>query len=118
MTIDNSQSEWALPAVIAIEMRHINYQAHRLRNFESILTRYNEAIEFIVMTEGPIPIRALGPALFVGNEQVIESELLSEDTYRFLFFEIDRLEPGAPISWGWINDSQEQRRETGYRFDL
>jgi hypothetical protein len=125
MAIDSSQPighgprpEWTLPGIVAIEMRRIDFQARRPRNFESALARYDEAIEFIVRTDGPIPARAMGPALFIAGEQVSESEQLSDDTYRFLAFDMDRLESGAPISWGWMGDPEDQRRETGYQFDL
>jgi hypothetical protein len=125
MTIDSSKPvahgprpEWTLPEVVAIEMRRIEFQARQPRNFESALARYKKAIEFIVQTDGPIPARALGPALFIAGVQVSESEPLSDNTYRFLAFEMDRLEAGAPISWGWMGDPEDRRRETGYRFDL
>jgi hypothetical protein len=125
MAIDSSQPiahgprpEWTLPGIGAIEMRRIAFQARRPRNFASALARYDEAIEFIVHTTGPIPARAMGPALFIAGKQISESEQLSDNTYRFLAFDMDRLESGASISWGWMGDPEDQRRETGYRFDL
>ena len=125
MTTDSSQPiaqgprpEWTLPEIVGLEIRQIDFQPRRGRYVESALARYREAIEFIVRTAGPIPIRALGPALFIGEERVIESEQLEEDTYRFLAFEIENLEHGAPIRWGWLNDQEEQLQETEYRFEL
>jgi hypothetical protein len=125
MSIDSSQPitqgprpDWRLPNIVSIEARRIPYQPRRLRNFESVLSQYDQAVEFIVKTDGPIPARALGPALFVGEVQVAESEQLAENVYRFLGFELERLAVGAPVAWGWIGDPKERRQETEYRLDL
>lgn len=123
MTIDSSpptgqgpRPDWRLPDIVDIEIRRIAYQPRRLRNFDSSFARYDQAIEFIVRTAGPIPVRALAPALFVAGQQVIESEQLAEDAYRFLAFELQQLEEGAPISWGWVNAAEDERTETGFRY--
>jgi hypothetical protein len=125
MTTDSSKPitpgprpDWRLPAIIGIEIRRIDYEPRRLRHFESALSRYKEVIEFIVQTDGPVPARALGPALFVAGEQVNECEQVADNTYRFLAFELERLEAGAPISWGWMSDPEEERQETSYRLEL
>lgn len=125
MSIDSSQPlapgprpEWRLPNIVEIEIRRIDYRPRERRNFESALSQYRDAIEFIVHTDGPIPARALGPALFVAGEQVSESEQLDEGLYRFLAFDFERLQSGAPIRWGWMNAPEEERQETEYRFEL
>ncbi len=124
MSIDSSQPmaegprpEWDLPEIRKIEIRRIPFEPLRLRNFDSSLANYKEVVEFLVRTSGPIPARALGPALFVGNVPVIESAQVEDDQYRFLAFDLDRLEPGAPIRWGWINAPEEERRETEFRYE-
>jgi hypothetical protein len=124
MSIDSSQPmpegprpEWNLPEILNIEIRRIPFEPPTLRNFESSLADYSEAVEFLVRTSGPIPARALGPALFVGDVQVIESEQVEANQYRFVAFDLDRLEPGAPISLGWINAPEHQRRETEFRYE-
>jgi hypothetical protein len=124
MSIDSTQPmaegprpAWDLPEIRNIEIRHIPFEPRRPRNFESALADYREVMEFLVRTSGPIPARALGPALFVGNVQVIESQQVEGDLYRFLAFDLDRLESGAPIRWGWINAPEEEQRETEFRYD-
>ncbi|MGH3145244.1 MAG: hypothetical protein ACRDTR_05530 [Rubrobacter sp.] len=123
MSTDSSQPlgqgprpEWDLPEIRDIEIRRVPFEAFGLRNFESSLADHEEAVEFLVRTSGPIPARALGPALLVGDVQVIESEQVEEDRYRFLAFDPDRLQPEASIRWGWTNDPQEQLRETEFRY--
>ena len=108
--------EWQLPDVLDIRMRRIRYQPRRPRNFESALSGYKEAVEFIVQTSGPIPVRALGPALFVGDVRVVENEPAGEDRYRFLAFDLDRLEPGASIAWGWLDAPESERKRTKFRY--
>lgn len=108
--------EWQLPDVLDIEVRRIRYQPRRTRNFESALSGYKEAVEFMVRTSGPIPARALGPALFVGDVRVVESEPAGENRYRFLAFDLERLERGAQIAWGWLDAPEEERKRTKFRY--
>jgi len=125
MTTDTSQPisqgprpDWRLPKIIDLYISRKNYEPRRLRNFNSEFSRHKEVLEFLVRTEGPIPVRALGPALFVSGIQVNECEEVAENTYRFIAFEWERLEAGAPISWGWINDPEHRLYETPYRFEI
>jgi hypothetical protein len=99
-------------------MRRIEFQAPRLQHFESKLARYKEAIEFIVQTDAPLPIRAYGPALFIGNIEINNSEVTGETTLRFLHFEPEGLKSGARISWGWMKDRPKDRLRTGFRYEL
>ena len=124
MTTDSSKPigqgprpDWRLPNISGIEIHHIDYEARKLRHFESVLSRHRQAIEFLVHVDGPIPARAMGPALFIAGQTVTECEQVSPDMLRFLDFEPERLETGARISWGWINDLEEDRYETKFRFE-
>ena len=65
---------------------------------------------------GPVPIRALGPALFVGETQVAEFEAVEDNLYRFHAFDHQRLERGAPIAWGWLDAPPDERKRTRFRF--
>lgn len=106
-----------LPGVVNITMRRVPFQAPRLEHFESQLARYKEAIEFIVETDGEVPTRNYGPALFIGEEEVNNSERIGKTTWRFLAFEPDRLKRGEPISWGWMKDPKQLRLPTKFRYD-
>ena len=113
---DPSVPNLELPEVLDIQIRRIPFKAPKLRNFESKLSKYTEAVEFLVRTGGPIPVRALGPALYIGDVPVIDETKVEDTLYRFLAFEIDALEPGAPISWGWMKDPKELWKSTGFRY--
>lgn len=106
-----------LPRVLGIVSRRVPFQAPELAHFKSRLARYHEAIEFIVETDGEVPTRNYGPALFIGEAEVHDSERLGKTTWRFLAFEPDRLQAGAPIDWGWMKDPREARVPTGFRYD-
>jgi hypothetical protein len=109
-------SRTELPRIIGISMQRIRYEPPKLEHFESALARYPDAVEFIVRTDGPVPARGYGPALFVGDAEVHNSERIDEETWRFLEFEPERLKAGAPISWGWMKDPPELRQRTEFRF--
>jgi hypothetical protein len=112
--------DWRLPSVIDIKIRRVRFEPHKHKHFKSALARFKQAIEFRVKTSGPVPARALGPALFVGDTEVSESELVGGETtsLRFLSFFPKTLPPGAPISWGWMGATRRERQKTEFRYDL
>jgi hypothetical protein len=114
--IVDSTPEWDLPEILDIRIRRIPFKPHRLQNFKSALSEHKEAVEFLVRTSGPIPVRALGPAIFVGDVQIVESQQVGDNLYRFLAFDIKRLKPGEPIRWGWINAPKGQQQVTKFRY--
>jgi len=110
------EPRWDLPKILDIRIRRIAFEPRRHRHFASSLGRVGEAIEFLVTTDGPVPARAMAPVLFVGDAPVFESESLGENRLRFLAFDVARLQPDAPITWGWGHARPEERLETRFRF--
>ena len=108
----------ALPRIRELRIRRIPFEPPKLEHFRSSLARHKEAIEFIVETDGPVPTRAYGPALFVGDVEVDQSERVDETTWRLLALEPERLRPGAPICWGWIKDPEAVRQCTRFRYEV
>lgn len=107
-----------LPEIVDINIQRVEYSPPDRRFIRSAFSEYNQAIEFVVTYEGEYPrSQALAPVLFVGESIVSESEMLDDNQVRFLAFDERRLEPGAPISFGWPNDP-EQRQVTQYHFNL
>jgi hypothetical protein len=109
--------DWDLPEVLDIKIQRIEFEPPKHRNFTSALAEYREAVEFLVQTNGPIPARALSPALFIGDVRVIESQQVGENLYRFLAFEPQRLEPGTSIGWGWLDSPTEQLQITKFPYE-
>ncbi|MEO8286559.1 MAG: hypothetical protein ABI670_09005 [Chloroflexota bacterium] len=114
---EGPRPDWDLPDVVDIQIRKVQFEAPQHRNFRSALSEYRQAVEFLVRTSGPVPARALSPALFIGDVQVIENQQIGENLYRFLAFEPQRLEPGSPIGWGWLNSPREQRQLTNFPYE-
>jgi hypothetical protein len=113
---DAAKPGFELPLVRAIEIRRIDYEPPRRRNFESALAGVREAIELLVTTAGPMPRRALGATLYVGDVAVTEMQRVDDTHHRFLAFDPDSLEDGAPIALGWTGDRPEERHPTEFRF--
>jgi hypothetical protein len=107
-----------LPHIRKLWIRRIPFEPPKLEHFTSSLSRYKEAIEFIVETDGAVPVRAYGPALFVGDVEVNQSERVDKTTWRLLAFEPERLKSGAPISWGWMKDPETARQRTEFRYEV
>jgi hypothetical protein len=113
---DAAKPDFSLPDILDLGVRRIRFRPRELRNFESALAKHEEAVEFTVTTDGPIPIRALGPALYVGETAVVESEEIEPTVYRFLAFDPAALEPRAPIRLGWSGQAPGRRR-TKFRYE-
>ncbi len=107
-----------LPRILKMRIRLIAFEPPQLEHFKSSLSRFKQAIEFLVETDGPIPVRDYGPALFVGDVEVHESERLGEKAWRFLEFHPKMLKRGAPISWGWMKDPKKRRLHTPFKYEL
>jgi hypothetical protein len=108
---------WKLPEIVDLHISIIPYhESPKLRYFKSYLSRYESAVQFLVKTSEPIPLRALSPALYVGNTPVVEVQGIDENSYRFLAFEPEKLEEGAPISLGWIEQRERERVQSKFRY--
>ena len=73
------KANFTLPKVRDIKIRRTKFEAPRHRNFISALPS-GDAVEFIVTTDGPIPGRALGPALYIGDTVVTEVTTIRPNT--------------------------------------
>ena len=108
---------WKLPRIIAIEALRTVYHSPTYHVIEHELRPVREAVEIVVQTAEPIPERALAPVLFIGEEQLTESEPAGPLRYRFFGFWPDRLKEGAPVALGWTM-SNSPRVESAFRFRI
>lgn len=102
----------SLPAVRALSARRATFTPPARRNFESRLPALESTVEFEVETESPIPIRALGPVLYVGD---VPATLVQQDDdthYRFVVRRPDELREGAPITLAWTGEPPSTRVAT------
>ena len=107
-----------LPEVLSIEIRRRRFEKPRRVTREGVDHFVSVAIEFVVKVSAPFPVRALGPALWVGDEALTSADADGLTYHFFAFeFEFERLKEGAPISLGWSSPS-ESRKKTKYRFAM
>jgi hypothetical protein len=105
---DDPKADFRLPELVDVRTRRIDFEPPRHRHFESDLAQYQEAVEFVVVTDGPIPIRSLGAALFVGDTALTEVSPVDENSYRFVAFRPNELHDGAGITLGWTGQVLER----------
>ena len=105
-----------LPDVLSLEIRRRHFDPPRRVTRKGVDHFVSDAVEFDVTISEPFPVRALGPALWVGDEALTSAEA-DGLTYHFFAFEPDKLKPHARISLGWSSPS-ERRKETPYHFTM
>jgi hypothetical protein len=109
---------WGLPDVLGVEAARVRFPQPRLHYVGPQPVEIREAVELLVRTVDEFPIlRALSPALFVGETAIPEYERAGKNLYRFFAFDFQRLQEGAPISIGWPQFPQRKLRTT-FRYHL
>lgn len=93
--------EYVMPAMRDVQISAVKAEPRALRNFATALPSGGETFAFVVTTEKPIPVRALGPVLYVGQTALTEVTEVGPQTYRFLAHRPQDLERGTPIHLGW-----------------
>jgi len=71
-----------------------------------------------VQTDAPIPVRALGPVLYVGSTPVTEVREDDPTHYRFIALEPDALERGAPLRLAWSGQPPAEDQDIGSRYEI
>jgi len=123
MTTDPGQAErpdrgpgFELPDVVSVRIRRVRHERPVRRNFTSALPATDNAVEVLVETSAPIPIRALGPVLWVGETPLTETSADDETHYRFLGLEPHRLTVNAPLRLGWSGQPPTDTRATRFTY--
>jgi hypothetical protein len=112
-----ARDPWFLPDIRRVEAVLRRYRRPRVTYEGLERIEHKQAVEILVETTGPFPVRALAPVLYVGDEPVADWEREDDSRYLFFAFHTERLEKGAPLSLGWPGD-REPRRQTKHRFKL
>ncbi len=114
---DAPRPDYSLSNLIQVDVSLVSVVAPRLRYVRSYLSHSAEGVELLVRTDGPLPIRALPPVLYVGDVAVVESAAVGERQFRFLALEPERLAAGAPIVLGWYGQAPHDRHEAAFRYE-
>ena len=108
---------WALPEIESLKIERVRYGQPRKHLVAGELVEFVEGVEILVQTQAGIPIRALSPALHVGDTELAENEQVEARTYRFFVLDEKALRAGAPITLGWVGHPAPKAK-TRYRFEL
>ncbi|HEX3151595.1 MAG TPA: hypothetical protein VHR66_26210 [Gemmataceae bacterium] len=97
---------WELPEIKDVQIRSAPFKPPALKNFDHPLDTVPDAMEIVISLAAPIPIRALSPVLWVGDQKLTESEVADKEgkKMRFWAFEPQKLAADAPIVMLWMND--------------
>jgi hypothetical protein len=114
---EHRRSLWSLPEVVGVEARPVHFPQPRTHYASGRKHAVSDAVELHVRTAGPIPVRALGAALYVGETAVLDYTATDESHYRFVAYEPERLHEGAEISIGWPQ-FPDRRVHTVHRYRL
>jgi hypothetical protein len=101
MSQRDDHSLWKLPQLLSVEAKRAVYREPRIYWVGTEDKRAHGAVEFLVRTSSGLPIRALSPVLFVGDVAVGECRQEGENLYRYFAYDVERLQPGAPIFLAW-----------------
>ncbi|MCH7736342.1 MAG: hypothetical protein IH872_02965 [Chloroflexi bacterium] len=109
------QSAFTLPAIREMEITRVRYEVPRPYYVGRDRIECSNGVEFMINTDGPIPIRALSPILFVGDVEIDAYEELGENNYRFIAYLTEELKEGDQISFGWGRGSA--KFETNFMYE-
>lgn len=108
------KSSLALPKILEIEVVRIRFREPRPYYIGQKRLESSRGVELRVSTDSPIPIRALSPALYVGEAVIDAYEEIGKNVYRFIAYRVDELKEGAPIAFGWLNAAKRVQTEFHY----
>jgi|SRR6266480_5378462 len=116
-TREKAEDLWKIPNILSVEVEHVHYSIPVQFFIKSRAVEIQEAIEFLVKTSEDFPIRALSPALFVGDFPVTEFSRVDKNIYRFVVPapELEKLKPGASISMGWAGVKLAKKMTTNFQ---
>lgn len=92
---------WTLPRVLDVRIRPVRFPEPRVFYAGTERRQTTEAVEIVVRTAAPLPIRAVSPVVYVGDVVVADYDTTGDNLYRFVAFEPRTLLPDAPVSLGW-----------------
>jgi hypothetical protein len=107
-----------LPRIIDVRGVLRRYREPRVTYSGLERVEHHEAVEIVVTTDSPFPVRALAPVLHVGDVPIDHWEMEGENVYRFFAYEPDRLTEGAPTTLAWPDDPVSWQRPADARLRI
>lgn len=107
--------DFRLPDLVSVKASRTSYRPER-RTVPSALPTLPSTVELQVETSGPIPVRARGPVLHVGETTLTEVTADDATHYRFVALRPGDLQPGAPVSLAWSGDRPARSDDSPHRY--
>ena len=111
------ESPLGLPGVTGVEVSRVRFDPPKRFYSRGLPVEHREAVQLLVRTTRPLPVRDLTPVIFIGDVQVNEYEQVGDNLYRFFVYDLEELRPGAPVALGWPF-APEAKMPTDFRFNL
>jgi hypothetical protein len=102
---------WKLPEIVSVKAAKVTYRKPIVRYKGLERREYSQAIEITVETSSGIPVRALSPALYVGDVEIADYEQLGKNLYLFVAVEVDELAAGQPVVLDWPLRRSKQKEK-------
>jgi hypothetical protein len=97
----SSPNLWDLPKISKVQIERVTYPKPRRHVSGGRVVEFHEGVEILVQTNDEILVRALSPALYVGEVEVAENERVSKAHYKFFVLDEEKLKDGSMITLGW-----------------
>jgi hypothetical protein len=109
---------WDLPEMADVKISNAPFEPKATRNFDSPISPVKDAIAIVVTLESPMPVRAMGPVLWVGGERLTESEAVDKEGKQLRFWGFNRagLKSGAPITLTWMNEDRSTKTASKFTY--
>jgi hypothetical protein len=107
---------WTLPRVLGVDFRPVTYPEPRTYYVGQERRQTSEAVEIMVRTAGPLPVRALSPVVYVGELAVADYDVAGTNLYRYVAFEPRALVADAPVALGWPGSPPASRVALSVRY--
>jgi hypothetical protein len=109
---------WQLPEIVNVEAKRVRYDPPKQFWVNRAVLEVRDGLELLIQLTHSLPVRALSPALYVGNTPIADYELAGPNLYRFFVIDPGSLEPGAAISLGWPQLPDMKRNLSNFRFQI
>jgi hypothetical protein len=111
------ESPLGLPRVTGVEVSRVKFDPPKRFYSRGLLVEHRQAVQLLVRTTGPLPVRDLTPVIFIGDEEVNEYDEVGVNLYRFLVYDLEKLRAGATVALGWPF-APEAKIPTDFHFNL
>ena len=99
---------WTLPGLKDVRSVRVRYRRPRRVLVDGVAVDRAEGVELQVQTDGEIPIRALSPAIFVGDTEIADNVTVDTTSHRFLVQDEQALSAGDEIRLGWVGQAPQK----------